>query len=79
MSNEPDWKNSIFTPVVLMGVNNITDLGVELVIWIKTKPNFQWAVAREFRRRLKYTFDQQGINFGTLKQAIFIPASHPSY
>jgi small conductance mechanosensitive channel len=78
MSNEPDWKNFIFTPVILMGVNNLTDLGVELVIWIKTKPNFQWAVAREFRRRLKYSFDQQGIKFGRFKQAILIPESHPN-
>jgi small conductance mechanosensitive channel len=70
MSHDPEWKNSIITPVIALGVDSFTDYGVELIIKIKTRPNLQWQVGREFRRRLKYTFDQQGIQFGNFKQAI---------
>ena len=72
MSNEIEWKTSIVTPIVALGVNNFTDYGVELIIKIKTRPNSQWAVAREFRRRLKYAFDQHEIQFGRFRQAILI-------
>lgn len=75
MSNEPDWKKSIVTPVVTSGVSDFTDVGVELEMKIKTRPNFQWSVAREFRRRLKFAFAQQGIVFGSEKteQVVFLP------
>jgi len=72
MSHDPEWRSSIITPIVAIGVNNFTDYGVELIIKIKTSPNSQWLVAREFRRRLKYAFDQQGIQFGKFRQAILI-------
>lgn len=75
MSNESGWKNSILIPVVTSGVSNLTDGGVELEMKIKTRPNFQWEVAREFRRRLKFAFEQQGIEFGSgkVEQVVFLP------
>ena len=72
MSNEIEWNTSVLTPVVALGVNNFTDHGIELIIKIKTRPNCQWVVAREFRRRLKYAFDQHEIQFGRYRQAIFM-------
>ncbi len=75
MSNEPDWTSSILTPVVTSGVSDIGNGGVELEMIIKTRPNFQWEVAHEFRRRLKFAFEQQGIKFGSRKfeQVVFVP------
>jgi small conductance mechanosensitive channel len=35
----------------------------------------QWDVEREFRRRLKLTFDEQGIQIGVPKQILSIPNS----
>ncbi|MGB3405507.1 MAG: mechanosensitive ion channel family protein [Microcoleaceae cyanobacterium] len=70
MSLEPEWKSYIIDPVITLGVDNFTDYGVELIIKIKTRPDFQWQVGREFRRRLKYTFDREGILFGNFRQAI---------
>lgn len=65
MSNEPEWKDLILTPVVMSGVSDIGNGGVELEMKIKTRPNFQWGVGREFRRRLKFAFEQQGIDFAS--------------
>lgn len=73
MANEPDWQNSILTPVVLRGVSDLADAGVELEMRIKTRPGTQWTIAREFRRRLKLAFEQQGIEFGRHEQAVFLP------
>ncbi|WRH67814.1 MAG: mechanosensitive ion channel family protein [Planktothrix sp. GU0601_MAG3] len=73
MANEPDWQNSILTPVVLTGVSDLADAGVELEMRIKTRPGTQWKIAREFRRRLKVAFEQQGIEFGRHEQAVFLP------
>jgi moderate conductance mechanosensitive channel len=73
ISEEPDWKKSIFTPVMSSGVSDFIDTGVELEIRIKTSPGAQWKIAREYRRRLKLTFDQQGIKFGKFEQTVFLP------
>jgi small conductance mechanosensitive channel len=64
MAKEPDWKNGILTPVLSRGVSDLTDTSVELEMRIKTRAGMQWAIAREFRRRLKFAFEQQGIQFG---------------
>ncbi|MBE9144342.1 mechanosensitive ion channel family protein [Planktothrix mougeotii] len=73
MANEPDWTTSILTPVVYSGVSDLTHAGVELEMRIKTRPGTQWTIAREFRRRLKLAFEQQGIEFGRHEQAVFLP------
>ena len=39
-------------------------------IWIKTVPLEQWAVAREFRRRLKIVMQQQEIEIGIPRQSL---------
>ncbi|WP_083621733.1 mechanosensitive ion channel family protein [Planktothrix serta] len=73
MSQEPDWKKSILTPVMSSGVSDLLDTGVELEIRIKTSPGAQWKIACEYRRRLKLAFDQQGIKFGKFEQTVFLP------
>ncbi len=52
---------------------SLTDTSVELEMRIKTRAGMQWAIAREFRRRLKFAFEQQGIAFGRHEQSIFLP------
>ncbi len=41
-------------------------------VWIKTQPLKQWDVAREYRRRIKITFDQAGIVIPLPQQAIWL-------
>lgn len=45
----------------IIGVDNFADSAVVLRIRIKTKPLDQWNVGREYRRRLKKAFDDEGI------------------
>ncbi|MDR0982368.1 MAG: mechanosensitive ion channel family protein [Culturomica sp.] len=45
----------------LLGVNDFADSAVVILVKFTTKPGQQWAVGREFRRRLKKTFDKENI------------------
>ena len=58
---DPDFENKILEPIEIFGVDQFGDSAVVIKARFKTKPIEQWAVGREFRRRLKKTFDDQGI------------------
>ena len=45
----------------VFGVDAFDDSAVVIKARLKTKPIRQWAVGREYRRRLKYAFDREGI------------------
>ncbi len=64
MQNDREWKDSVIDPVNVLGVNNISHNGIEILLWFKTEPGTQFALGREFRRRLKYAFDRENINIG---------------
>lgn len=57
----PEFKNKILEPLELFGVDQFGDSAVIIKARFKTKPIEQWAVGREFRRRLKKAFDDNGI------------------
>ena len=42
-------------------MDDFADSAVVIKLRIKTLPIKQWEVGREFRRRIKYRFDQEGI------------------
>ena len=58
---EPDFNNKILEPIEIFGVDGFGDSAVIIKARFKTKPIEQWAVGREYRRRLKKAFDEQGI------------------
>lgn len=61
MRQEPDFKKKILEPIEIFGVDQFADSAVIIKARFKTKPIEQWVVGREYRRRLKKAFDQQGI------------------
>jgi small conductance mechanosensitive channel len=61
MAQDPHWQEQILEKPQVLGVDNFEDRGVIVRVWIKTQPLKQWAIAREYRRRLKTAFDQAGI------------------
>lgn len=75
MERDEVWKDDVIDPVNVLGVNNISHNGTELVLWFKTQPSRQFAVAREFRRRLKYAFDRQNITIGSPHQSVSLENS----
>lgn len=58
-------------PTVL-GVANIGELGVELMIWAKAETMSQWALGRQLRKLIKETMDQHGIKLGYPRRHIMM-------
>ena len=48
-------------PLEVLGVDRFGDAGVDIKVRLKTVPIKQWVVGREFLRRVKRAFDDQGI------------------
>jgi len=53
----PDIQNEL----EILGVNRFADSAVEIRARIRTNPGRQWAVGRQFNRRMKKAFDERGI------------------
>lgn len=62
----------------VFGVDSFGDSAVVIKARLKTKPIRQWAVGREYRRRLKYAFDRKGIEIPFPHRTIFWGAAHES-
>lgn len=61
LKEDPKFKELIHEPLEVFGVDKFADSAVIIKARIKTKPIQQWAVGREFRKRLKKAFDKNGI------------------
>lgn len=61
MREDQNYKNLINEPIEVFGVEDFADSAVVIKARLKTKPIQQWTVGREYRRRLKKAFDEQGI------------------
>lgn len=61
MMAEPAYASSILEPIEVLGVDAFSASEVTLRFRIRTLPLKQWEVGRELRRRIKKTFDAQGI------------------
>lgn len=58
---DPAFRLMIVDDLNMMGVDNLTESAVTLSFLIKTLPSKQWDVKREFLKRLKKKFDQNGV------------------
>lgn len=63
MLNDPTYKDIMLEPISISGVNDFADSAVMIRLVLKTKPMQQWAVGREYRRRLKKLFDEKNVEF----------------
>ena len=61
LSNDPKWSQHIKEAPVFVRVNNFGASEVEVKVLGKVEPGQQWAVAGEFRRRIKQAFDKHQI------------------
>ena len=71
MTDSSEWKSSIVNPPQVLGVDGFGDNSITIRVWIDTLPLKQWAVGREFRRRLKYAFDRCGISIPFPQRSIW--------
>ncbi len=61
MKKDPSYSQVILEPLQILGVSDFADSAVVIKVMFKTLPLKQWDVGREFRRRVKKTFDEKGI------------------
>ncbi|NJL41230.1 MAG: mechanosensitive ion channel family protein [Leptolyngbyaceae cyanobacterium SM1_4_3] len=71
MSLESKWQELILEPPKVLGVDAFGNNSITIRIWIQTQPLKQWEVGREFRRRLKYAFDREGISIPFPQRSIW--------
>jgi len=55
------FKEEILEPIEIMGLDKFENSAVVIRARLKTKPGKQWLTGREYRRRLKKAFDNEGI------------------
>jgi len=61
LASDPEWKDSILKTPHFLRVTDFADSSVMIKILGDTKPQEQWAVAGELRKRLKIAFDREKI------------------
>lgn len=61
MDGEPEWDEIINKPISFLRVDSFGESGVNIKALGEVIPGEQWAVAGEFRRRLKEAFDKEGV------------------
>jgi moderate conductance mechanosensitive channel len=72
ITQDKPWQEYILEPPQILGVEDFSDRGIIVRLWIKTEPLKQWEVAREFRRRLQIALTEAGIPLSPPQQQILI-------
>jgi small-conductance mechanosensitive channel len=54
---DPAWKPRILAPIEILGLDKFGDYAMRIGARVKTRPSQQWAVGREYNRRIKTAFD----------------------
>ena len=71
LREDRDYGPLIVEDFEVLGVDAFADSAVVIKARIKTKPIKQWTVGREFNRRMKKRFDQEGIEIPFPHQTVY--------
>ncbi|MEM8721388.1 MAG: mechanosensitive ion channel family protein [Cyanobacteria bacterium P01_G01_bin.39] len=66
------WQDKILETPEILGIEDFAERGFVVRLWFKTIPLKQWEVSREFRRRIKNAFEEEGISLPLLQQEIWL-------
>lgn len=72
MRKDEEFRDDILEPMEILGVDSFGDSAVVIKARTKTQPIRQWAVGREFNRRLKYKFDAAGIEIPFPHRTVYL-------
>ncbi|MEN9520972.1 MAG: hypothetical protein RLZZ381_3560 [Cyanobacteriota bacterium] len=72
MYQDCECRAKILEPPLVLGVEEFAERGFIIRLWFKTEPLRQWEISREFRRRLKNTFEAAGIPLPLPQQQIWL-------
>lgn len=62
MTRDEKWAQDIFEPISFLRLDEFEDSAMRIKALGKVRPAAQWAIAGEFRRRIKKAFDEAGID-----------------
>ncbi len=71
LREDPEFGPLILEPLEVAGVDAFADSAVIIKARIKTRPTKQWAVGRQFNRRMKKRFDELGIEIPFPHQTLY--------
>jgi len=77
MTSDPEYSQLILEPLQVLGVDSFGDSSVNIRVMFTTKPLQQWGVGREFRRRIKNTFDEKGIEIPFPHTTLYLGEGSP--
>jgi len=72
MKTEPGWRELIIQEPNILGLDDFSDRGMVIRIWIRTPPLKHFDVAREFRLRTKRAFDAAGVTMVRASQELWL-------
>lgn len=61
MAEDPAWRDKILSPPSVLGLDEFGDSAITIRVLGDTIALEQWAISREFRKRIKKAFDDEGI------------------
>ena len=80
ISADPEWAPKITDPLKAVRVQEFGASGIAIKVMGETVPMEQWAVAGEFRRRIKRVFDAEGIEIPFPHMTVYWgPGENPGY
>jgi small conductance mechanosensitive channel len=77
MAADTEYSKLINAPLEILGVQDFGDSAVVIRVRFTTVPNHQWTVGREFRRRVKNTFDAKGIEIPFPHTTVYLGEGAP--
>ena len=77
LAADAEFASMITAPLEVLGVQDFADSAVVIRVMFTTQPVKQWTVGREFRRRVKNTFDAKGIEIPFPHTTIYLGDAAP--
>jgi len=74
---EAKWRPLIRDDIDVWGIDKMSDAGVTIRARVKTDPTQRWQVAREFNRRIKMRFDDEGIRVQKPQTMLLMAGEQP--
>ena len=75
MRSESEFKDKMLGPIEILGVDEFADSAVIIKARVKTRAHDRWAVGREFNRRMKYQFDESGIEIPFPHRTVYMAST----
>jgi small conductance mechanosensitive channel len=77
MLRDPEFAPFMLGPLEVLGVDRFNDAAVDVKMRLKAVPSKQWVVGREFLRRVKRSFEDQGVELPVAHRTLLVAQATP--